>query len=242
MSAWLVQACMSTRPDTPESRNQQASLEVARQMVAQGEYQRAVQFLLPRSRKEDAPSEVHVLLGLSFLGLNKAESAFKSFAFVVKNDPSHDDARLNLAYTQILLGRHADARRDLNEILKRGKYLYPEKVRLNIGLSFLQEKKCEKAIPEFNAALELDPTYSAPYFNIAKCHTLSGRWTEARANFQRAVDFCPDCSEPQIELAAVAHRLGDKKKAIMHLENVVRANPDAANDKRVIALRKQMTR
>lgn len=168
----LIAACVSSAPDTPEIRNQQASLELARQMVGQGEFQRAVQFLLPRARVENAPLEVHMLLGLSLLGLSNPSAALKSFRTVLQGDPSNDDARLNLGYTHILLGSHGEARRQFAEIQKRKKYAFPERVHLNIGLSYLQEKRCDKAIPEFMAALEADPTYSAPYFNLGNVNWL----------------------------------------------------------------------
>ncbi len=238
----LTAACVSSAPDTPEIRNQQASLELARQMVGQGEFQRAVQFLLPRSRAENAPLEVHMLLGLSLLGLNNPTTALKSFRTVLEGDPSNDDARLNLGYTHILLGSYAEARLQFTEIQKRKKYAFPERVHLNIGLSYLQEKRCDKAIPEFMAALDADPTYSAPYFNLGKCQLSGGRLEEARASFQRAVDFCPGCLEPQLELASVVYKLGDRRKALTQVDSILKAKPDAVIERRALALRRQMTR
>ncbi|NBW82257.1 tetratricopeptide repeat protein, partial [bacterium] len=147
MALMLATGCASSKTDTPESRNQQASLELARQMVGQGEYQRAVQFLLQRSKAEDAPNEVHMLLGLSLLGLKNPDGALRSFSNALKLEPTNDDARLNVAYTQILLGRHKDARASLGEIVKRGKYQFLERVHLNMGLTYLEEKRCDRAIP-----------------------------------------------------------------------------------------------
>lgn len=238
----LTAACLSSKPDTPEIRNQQASLELARQMVGQGEYQRAVHFLLPRSRTENAPLEVHMLLGLSLLGLNNPATAMKSFRTVLSADPANDDARLNLGYTLILQGDHKEARRLFGEIQKRKKYEFPERVHLNIGLSYMQEKRCDLAIPEFTAALDADPTYSAPYFNLGKCHLRSGRLEEARASFQRAVDFCPGCLDPQMELASVSYRLGDRSKALSQIDSILKGKPDATLQKRALALKRQMTR
>ncbi len=238
----IAAGCLSSKSDTPEIRNQQASLELARQMVGQGEYQRAVHFLLPRSRAESAPLEVHMLLGLSLLGLNNPTTAMKSFKTVLAGDPSNDDARLNLGYTHILLGDYSEARKSFVEIQKRKKYAFPERVHLNIGLSYLQEKRCNLAIPEFLAALDADPTYSAPYFNLGKCHVSAGRLKDAQASFQRAVDFCPGCLEPQMELAAVAFKLGDKPKAMSQIDAILKAKPDATLQKRALALRKQLTR
>jgi len=240
--AFLSAACTSTPKDTPQSRNQTASLELARQLVGQGEYQRAVHFLLPRSRQEDATSEVHSLLGISFLGLNNPNVALKSFQTALKVDGDDDDARLNVGYTLILLGRLKESRAALEEIVKRKKYLSMEKVHLNIGLSYLQEKNCSKAIPSFDTALEIDPTYSAPYFNLGKCHTSAGRLREAQASFQRAVDFCPGCSEPLLELALVSARLGEKNKALAQLPNLFRSKPSEAIEQRALALRQQLAR
>jgi Tfp pilus assembly protein PilF len=242
LTTTLSAACVSTKADTPESRNQLASLELARQMVGQGEYHRAVHFLSPRSRHPDAPAEVHMLLGLSFIGLSNPEAASKSFQTVINKQPENDDAQLNLAYTYILTGKNAAARNELSAIVKRGKYLFLERVHLNMGLAYLQEKRCDKATTEFKAALEIDPTYSAPYFNLGKCQLNSGRLAEAKASFQRAVDFCPGCLEPQLELAGVAHRLGDRRKALDHLDAILKAKPDPLIEKRALALRKQITR
>lgn len=242
LATLLTSACVSSSSDTPETRNEQASLELARQMVGHGEYQRAVQFLAPRSRKEDAPLEVHMLLGLSFVGLNNPEAATKSFSTLLKLDPNNDDARLNLAYTHIMVGRHADARTELEKILKRGKYTYIEKVFLNIGLTYMQEKRCDKAIPKFKEAIEIDPTYSAPYYNMGKCHLNAGRLSEARASFQRAVDFCPGCVEPRFELASVSHRMGDRQKALSLLDFILKSKPDATIERRALIMRKQISR
>lgn len=236
----LFTGCTSTPADSPHLRNQTASLELARQMVGQGEFHRAVQFLLPRTRQEDTPAEVHSLLGLAFLGLNNPNVALKSFQSALKIDSNDDDTRLNLGYTYILLGQYKESREALEEILKRNKYTYIEKVHLNIGLSYLQEKNCTKAMDAFQASLDIDPTYSAPYFNLGKCQSASGRYREAQASFQRAVDFCPGCLEPQLELAAVSARLGEKKKALQQIDGLLRAKPSDAIEQKAISLRKRL--
>ena len=128
----LLSACATTAPDTPQSRNRAASLELARQLVDQGEYQRAIQLLLPRSRSEDAFAEVHTLLGLSFLGINNPQAAARSFSSALQVDDNDDDARLNLGYTLIVIGKYQESRAVLNEIVSRKKYALMEKVHLNL--------------------------------------------------------------------------------------------------------------
>lgn len=236
----LLGGCASTAPDTPQSRNRAASLELARQLVDQGEYQRAIQFLLPRSRAEDAFAEVHTLLGLSFLGINNPQAAARSFSTALQVDEGDDDARLNLGYTQIVLGQFEESRSTLNKIVARRKYPMMEKVYLNIGLSFLQEKNCNEAVSYFEKALDIDPTYAAPYFNIGKCQASAGRLGEAKGSFRRAVDFCPNCLDPQLELATVLARLGEKRNARLAVESILKAGPDGQLKKRALALQRQL--
>lgn len=240
MSA-LLSACASTAPDTPQSRNRAASLELARQLVDQGEYQRAIQFLLPRSRSEGAFAEVHTLLGLSFLGINNPQAAARSFSSALQVDDSDDDARLNLGYTQIVMGEYEESRSTLNKIISRKRYPLMEKVYLNLGLSFLQEKNCKKAIPYFQSALDIDPTYAAPYYNIGKCQVSVGHLTEAKTSFRRAVDFCPNCLDPQLELASVLARLGEKRNAKVAVESILKAEPNKLLKRRALALQRQLS-
>jgi Tfp pilus assembly protein PilF len=237
----LLSACATTAPDTPQSRNRAASLELARQLVDQGEYQRAIQFLLPRSRSEDAFAEVHTLLGLSFLGINNPQAAARSFSSALQVDDNDDDARLNLGYTLIVMGKYQESRAVLNEIVSRKKYALMEKVHLNLGLSFLQEKNCIKAVPYFQSALDIDPTYAAPYFNLGKCQASSGRLADAKGSFQRAVDFCPNCLDPQLELASVLARLGEKRNAKLAVESILKAEPNGLLKKRAMSLQRQLS-
>lgn len=241
LMSWAT-GCASVQKDSPETRSQTASLELARQMVDQGEYQRAIQFLLPRSRQPEASAEVHNLLGLSFLGISNPHVALKSFQAALKADSTDDDVRVSIGYTQILLNRLDEARKTFNDIIERKQYPMMEKVYLNLGLSYLQEQKCDKAIPLFQSALEIDPTYSAPYFNIGKCEAARGRWREAQAAFQRSVDFCPGCLDPHLELAAASLRLGENKKAQSHLDKVLQAKPTGVIEKKATTLRKQIKR
>lgn len=237
----LLSACVSTTPDTPQSRNRAASLELARQLVDQGEYQRAIQFLLPRSRAEDALSEVHTLLGLSFLGINNPQAAARSFNAALQVDENDDDARLNLGYTLIVMGQYSASRETLEQIIDRKKYPLMEKVYLNLGLSYLQEKNCSKAVLYFQSALDIDPTYAAPYFNIGQCQMTEGRLKEAKASFRRAVDFCPNCLDPQLELASVLARLGEKRSAKVTVESILKAEPKGMLKKRALALQRQLS-
>lgn len=239
--AFMNAACVSRSMDTPQSRNRTASLELARQLVDQGEYQRAIQFLMPRSRTQDAPAEVHTLLGLAFLGINNPQAAARSFTAALSADESDDDARLNLGYTLIVLGQYSDSRATLEKILERKKYPLMEKVYLNIGLSYMQEKNCALALGHFQSALEIDPTYAAPYFNIGRCQTTQGRLTEAKGSFRRAVDFCPNCLDPQLELATVLAKLGEKSRALATVDSILKAQPVGILKKRAIALRRQLS-
>ena len=175
------------------------------------------------------------------MGINNPQAAARSFSAALQVNDDDDDARLNLGYTLIVLGQFKESRETLNRIIERKKYTLMEKVYLNLGLSFLQEKNCKKAVPHFQSALDIDPTYAAPYFNLGKCQASAGDLAGARSSFRRAVDFCPNCLDPQLELATVLARLGEKRNAKRAVESILKAEPNELLKRRALALQRQLS-
>lgn len=63
---------------------------------------------------------------------------------------------------------------------------------------------------------------------------------EAKGSFRRAVDFCPNCLDPQLELATVLARLGEKRNARLAVESILKAGPHGQLKKRALALQRQL--
>jgi protein O-GlcNAc transferase len=226
----LLAGCASSK----EPNKDKAQVEVARQIVASGDYKKAIVFLQPMAKSDPKNEEVLSLLGMAYLGNGNIESAEKSFQTTIKLNSKNYDAALNLGYVLIVGKKYAESRIVLEKILKDGEFAYPEKVHANIGLSFLEQNQCNKANVHLQKSILLDPTMSIAHFNLGKCATKVKNYPSAVAHFQRAVDFCPNCLEPVLELAKAQSFAGKKDMAIDSLERLLKTKLDKQSEAKTL--------
>ena len=235
----LGTGCASTK-DVDQSTA--GRLEVGRQFLAAGDYTRAGTYLRQLAKELPKNEEVHNLLGMTYLGMANPGAAAQSFETAVDLNDDNEDSGLNLSYAYILLGKHAKSREVLTSILDRGAYTYMERVEANLGLSWMEEGNCGKARAHFNKALLLDPTFVTAHFNSGKCWLKSKNFPAAVSSFQKAVDFCPGCVDPLLELARSRHKAGEKKEAVASLEKLLRGKIDSQSAERTKKLLKELRR
>jgi Tfp pilus assembly protein PilF len=234
-----VSGC-ETRKETDTSTS--GRLEVGRQFIAAGAYDRASAYLRQLSKELPGNDDVHMLLGLAYLGLENPSAAAQSFQTALKINDDNEDASLNLSYSFILLGKYANARSVLEDVLDRGSYAYMERVEVNIGLAWMEQGNCTKARVHFDKALLLDPTFVTAHFNSGKCWLKSKNYPAATASFQKAVDFCPGCVDPLLELARARYAAGEKKEAVAGLEKILRGKIDSQSAERTKKLLNELRR
>jgi Tfp pilus assembly protein PilF len=173
-------------------------------------------------------------LGMAYLGNGSLEAAEKSFQRIVELNDDNYDAALNLGYVLIASKKYGESRKVLEKILDDGEYVYPEKVYTNIGLSYLEQNQCAKANPYFQKSVLLDPTMSIAHFNLGKCASKSKNYKSAVSHFQKAVDFCPGCLEPVLELAKAQSFAGKKDLAIDSLERMLKTKLDKQSEAKTL--------
>lgn len=217
-------------------------LEVGRQFIDAGAFDRASAYLRQLSKEMPRNEDVHILLGLAYLGLANPAAAAQSFETALTINDDNEDAALNLSYSLILLRKYANARSVLEGVLDRGAYAYMERVQVNIGLAYMEEGNCTKAQVHFDKALVLDPTFVTAHFNSGKCWLKSGNHRAALASLKRAVDFCPGCIDPILELARARYAAGEQKEAVASLEKILRGKIDSKSAERTKKLLNELRR
>jgi Tfp pilus assembly protein PilF len=234
----LLISCASKQDETVN----QGRIEVARQFLASGDHKRAVSYLQQMVRENSKNAELHNLLGLGYLGLGNSAAAVASFQQSLDLEDEDFDTALNLSYAFILEKKYIESRKVLTKIMKEGTYSYMERVHANFGLSWLEEGNCKAAQREFDKALLLDPTFVTAHFNSGKCWLKSNQPAKAVLSFQKAVDFCPGCVDPLLELARAKHRTGARKEAIESLERLLRTRLDRTSTDRTRQLLNELKR
>ncbi len=238
---WFLGACQSLRSeDNRRSADFSGKMELARQFVDSNQMTKAISVLQPLSKSHPESENVHYLYGLALMGMGNVRSSLHRFERSLEINDEFDDARLSLSYALIAVKKYSEAKEHLEFILDRDTYLHMERVHVNLGLNEMEQKRCKKALPHFERALQLDPTLVSAYFNKGKCLAKLGKLRSSYAAYLKASDFCPGCGAPQIELAKVQFRLGNHKEAIAGLAEVIRSARDGAMKKRAMALKSRM--
>jgi tetratricopeptide (TPR) repeat protein len=90
----------------------------------------------------------------------------------------------------------------------------------NVGNYYLDNKDWKAALSRFQSALVLDPDNPDVYWGLAECQRHLGNFAEARANYQKVVDYDPD-----------SHHGKDARKALKEPEiaNAKASVPPAAS-------------
>jgi Tfp pilus assembly protein PilF len=224
--AYIFQSCAST----PEKISNKAEIEIVKQFLGSGDYNKALLYVQPLVKKDPKNEEIIFLQGMAYLGTSNLEAAGESFSKASELNSKNYDAVLNLSYVLIATKKFKEARKKLNEILNAGEYLYPEKVHVNIGLSYLEQNQCKKASGHLQKSILLDPTMSIAHFNLGKCSLKQKNYSAAVGQFQKAVDFCPNCLEPTLELAKAQTLAGQKKTAVDSLERMLKTKLDKQSE------------
>jgi Tfp pilus assembly protein PilF len=208
-------------------------LEIARQYNESGQYRRAVAALHELRRKQPQNATVEAYLGFAYMGLNNFKAASNSYERALQLEPKNDDVRMNFAYALIVQKRFMDARVQLKKIEEGGIYPYMEKVYVNDGLSYMEEKRCDLAHPRFDAAIKRDPVMTSAHFNKGRCYMTQQNYPKAVQSFLLAVDACQGCIDPYLELTKAYFKNGQPKIAREKLQAILMKGPDAATEARV---------
>jgi len=85
----------------------------------------------------------------------------------------------------------------------------------------------EKAILSWEEALRIEGDYCKAHNNIAFLHFQAQQWQESLTAFHSSLTHCPQNVIAHYGLGLLFYKpIYDKKKAIFHLDQVLRINPN----------------
>jgi len=95
----------------------------------------------------------------------------------------------------------------------------------NLGGILLEHKENERAITHFQAAIDLEPEYPEPHYNMAIAHSRLGRFDEAIFHGQLAVKLKSNSASFHSVLASALWEKGDTALAIEHFRTATQLSP-----------------
>ncbi len=98
----------------------------------------------------------------------------------------------------------------------------------NLGIAYKLQGQLDKAVAEFQAALQLKPDYVNAHNNLGLAYASQGNLDIAILEFQAASRLRPDYADAHINLGTAYALQGQLDKAIPEFQTVLRLKPDYA--------------
>jgi Flp pilus assembly protein TadD len=226
----LLLCCASlAQQAAPPSASPDASLDEARSLVRNGELSQAEAALSRYVEQHPSSADAHFLLGYVLFREQKARESLAAYTAGAEwQRPSADDLRV-VASNYILLNDLADADKWFTEVTaqKPGDaeawYL--------LGRTKYNENRFEEAITSFERVLALRPQDVSAEDNRGLAYEGLGRMQDAKAAFQRAIDWQgtqPTDGQPYLNLGDLLTTQGDLDGALRALKQAASLAPENA--------------
>ncbi len=219
-----------------------AKMELARQLLQSNQTNKAMDLLIPWSRKEPQNKEVQLLLGLTYLAGSYWEPALTQFQKAYDLSPSPEEKSeilLNQSMVLIVLKKYQQANDKLHLILKSNQLKEVEKVYNNIGLTFFEQNQCNKAMPWFKKAIIANPQFGPSHYNMGVCATKARKFNQAVDYFKEAKQSCYDCLKATTEYLKSIYLAGRKNDALEELKKYQRLVSQPESLKELDKLKKE---
>jgi tetratricopeptide (TPR) repeat protein len=96
------------------------------------------------------------------------------------------------------------------------------------GMEYYDQGELDKAIAEFEKAIELDPNDAEAHRNLGTAYGEQGKWEECAAAYERAIEIDPDFGEAYGDLTAAYFYLERIPEALEAGEKAIELAPDYA--------------
>jgi len=164
--------------------------------------------------------------GIGFWDLAMLEEAIREFEKLVELEPNYIFGHfcLGLAYSQKGFYEKALIKLRLVKALSRDNRL-KALVHNAMGNIYVNEKKYEEALNQFNIAIEEDSFFYIGYFNMGAVYYNLQRYKEAGEAFEKAKELSPKDWEIYYHLGRTYALLGNFKKGLQNFKKAFSLNP-----------------
>ncbi|MEW5802527.1 MAG: tetratricopeptide repeat protein [bacterium] len=155
-----------------------------------------------------------------------AKKAIECYEQLIRIDPDHTLAQLQLAGLQCRLGDVEGALDLYEELLKKDPN--NPRIRLNLGIAYGQEGRIDEAISEYRHVMQLDPNNAESCFNLGVACTQKHDLNQAVQAYQKAILLRPEYLEAYLNLGVLLWRQGLIEAARSEWGKVLQYDPQNA--------------
>lgn len=161
----------------------------------------------------EAAAKDMIMVGWEFVGEGDLKTAMKRFNQAWLLTPNSADVFFGFSHILLQQGQSDKAK----EMLDKAKLLNSNLAELyyNRGYSYIRRGKFpDKAIEDFNKAIEINPDYSIAYNDRGNAFMAKGNTEQAISDYNKALEINPNFANPYYNLGLFYGDKGDYDKAI----------------------------
>jgi tetratricopeptide (TPR) repeat protein len=181
-------------------------------------------------------ADIQNKMGIIYSSTNRFELAVRAFEKALESNPGYTEASLNLAITYSDMGQYEKAR----EVFERAAHISKESSgdidpfikgklaneHLKIGNIYIDLRKLDEAIDEFEKALRLAPAFADIITQLGIAYREKGQHDEAIKHFNRAKEVRPGYMPPRIHLGLTYYSRGFYGLAEEEWREALKIDPD----------------
>jgi type IV pilus assembly protein PilF len=203
-------------------------LDIGNSLYATGKYPHALRELLKAKRLD--PKNPYILnsIGLTYQARERSDLAITHLKEALKILPTYTECRNNLVRVLIENKRFNEAEKELKIVKSDLTYGAIDIVYLNEGLFYFDQKKFELALEPFAKSIQFSRGSCSPHQFYGRTLFELKRYAEAATALDRAINFCQAAGndEPHYFSALSYYRSGDKRKAAVRFDEIVKLYPN----------------
>jgi tetratricopeptide (TPR) repeat protein len=217
-------------------------LQLAKSRFALHDYHGAIHLLEELVGQGRAFADVHHLIGLSYELVEQPERALEAFDRALSVNPNYVEAHIHRGIVLASLGREEEAEQAFDSArktggVKRGGVSAHHAAKLankhaDLGEAYAEARDLERAITQFERAMELGPTYHDLRLRLGRLLLDAGRTLEAREELEIVAKARPDMIEGRAAFGLACYLCGDASTARATWQELAQQYPE---DRRVKA-------
>jgi tetratricopeptide (TPR) repeat protein len=170
--------------------------------------------------------DIYYRIGKLYAGAKEWQKAINAFDHILEFEPNHAEAHACLAQIYSILGnKEAEAKAwyravSLKEDKATGEIYY------QVAKNLQQAGKLEEAIASFQQAIERDPTFLPPYYDLGAIHFEREELGKAKKYYDLLLEQDPNQGKVHYQIGTIALKQQKYPKAISSFRECIRLEPE----------------
>ncbi|MCA1960036.1 MAG: tetratricopeptide repeat protein [Desulfomonile sp.] len=194
--------------------------------LGEGKTPQAIKELTEAEKLSPDNADIQHALGLAFQQKGDYDKAQEQYEKTLKMDPRLTEARNNLGTIFLVKGKFEEAISQFEQCVKDPGYSTPDKAWYNLGIAHFHKKDIDKAIYNYERALQVQSDNINAMFNLGFCHETKEDYAKALAYYRNVLKIDPSFKDALLRVGIILEKTKQYREAIQSVKKALDQDPD----------------